>query len=291
MDAAPPAAPVAPVTPPAAKANAPAAKAPDAPAGEPPKVEPKPEPRRYKVKIDDEEVEVDEQELQRGYSHSRAANKRMQEAAKARKEADELIARAKADPWETLKGAGLDPDALAMERVYKLMEAEKMTPEQRAIAERDAKIKEFETREATAKEQAAKAQADVEMAAAREQLNREIPEAAKAHGLPPTPRVGRMMLENMMTQARTGRAPDAGMAARYALETVRAETSALLRDLPPEQVVKVLGADLVAKLNAYAVQQVRGGPPPAPVPPASSPSEGRARQAVLSPAEWREKYG
>lgn len=61
-------------------------------------------PQRFKVPVDGQEMEVDLDELKRGYSHSRAANKRMQEAAAIRKQEETRKQRAMSGDLEWLSG-------------------------------------------------------------------------------------------------------------------------------------------------------------------------------------------
>ena len=56
---------------------------------------PKPRPKR-KLKVDGEELEVDDDELVKGYQNSRSSTKRFQEAARLRKEAEQMKAEAEA---------------------------------------------------------------------------------------------------------------------------------------------------------------------------------------------------
>lgn len=103
-------------------------------------VEAKPTPvlkRKYKLKVDgkEEEIEADDAELTTYLQKGIAAQKRFDEAAKARKEAEAKLAKLKDNPWDVIKELGLDPMEAASKFVIEQYELQQMTPEQRKLRE------------------------------------------------------------------------------------------------------------------------------------------------------------
>jgi len=261
-------------------------------------------PRKLKAKVYGEERELTADYVEgmakelgippefvlRNLQTSAAAQKRMQEAAEAEKRANEWRQKLKADPWEVLKAEGLDPDQQAIARVQRLMEQEAMTPEQRAVAEAQRKAAEVEQKLKAIEEERRTAAEQAETQKHIETLNQAIPAAAEAAGLPRSPAVGRMMVEWMLSQARSGNPADPADAAQYAAETVRGWTSETLRGMNEEQIVSFLGPEVVKRILSHSVAKVRGqaaqaaAPKPAVAPPPK-------KQGYLSPDEWRKLYG
>lgn len=272
---------------------APAAAEPKAPAAAP---EPKPEPRRFKVKVDGQELELPEEEVLRGYQRAAAAQRRFDEVSRLKKEIEEREAAMKAR-YQDPRIAALkqrdpsltDDDALAVIKAQELFERQQMSPEQRALADERKRREELESKLKAEEEAKAQAAEQAELRVHTERLNKSIPEAAKKIGLPATPRAGKIMLEHMLSMAKAGIPPDPVDAAQYAHDTLRAESSALLRDMSDDQVVKFLGPDVVKRINAYSVAQVRGQTQPAPAPQAEAPKP-KEPPRMLTPAEWRAKY-
>lgn len=133
------------------------------PVGQP---EPKAEPRRFRLNVDGEDRELDESQLAREIARLQkdySADKRFKEAAEMRKRAEDRERLLKEKPWDVIREHGHDPRALAEQYLYEEVQRAQMSPEQRAIAERDAKLREYETREQTRAraEQEAKTQQEV----------------------------------------------------------------------------------------------------------------------------------
>jgi hypothetical protein len=263
---------------------------------------PAPAPRKLKAKVYGEEREISADYVEgmakelgippefvlRNLQTSAAAQKRLQEVAEKEKTWAEREAKLKADPWGAFEGQ--DPDAAAIARVQAIMEREAMSPEQRKIAEYEAKLKTVEEeRSARVKEQQTVAQqAETQKVIAK--LNVDLPAAAEAAGLPKSPAVGRMMIDFMLSQARAGMDVNPEDAAQYAKETVAGWTGEVIKGMSGAQIEQFLGPDAIKTLLNHKVAQVRGGTTPAPV-PATSPAAPKKSPAFLSTEEWRRQYG
>lgn len=257
---------------------------------------PKPEPRRFKVKIDGSEQEVDEEELLRGYQRSTAAARRLEEAAKARKEleAREAALKKRFEDPRVLKAAqewGLEPeDAAAVLRARELFEETQLTPEQRALQDERKRREEAERKAKEYEEQQTRAKLDAETQAEIGKLNREVLEAADKAGLPKSPRLGRMMLQHMRTMADAGQTPDAHESARFVMDSLRTEVPHLIGGMNDEQIVGFLGKPVIDRILAWSVARAKGqAPAPAPAPEVKPDAE-RPRPSFLSVEEWRKQY-
>jgi len=136
--------------------------------------------RKHKTKVDGQDLEVDYDELVRGYGHSKAANARMQEAAKLRKEAEarekelgDYIRSWKEQPdraFSLLEQLGVDIDSIAMDRVMKKTQYELMTEAERKAFDNEEKLRRFEAKEA----KEAEAKKALELEELREKASTEL---------------------------------------------------------------------------------------------------------------------
>lgn len=261
---------------------------------EPKPAEKPPEPRRLKLKVDGQEVELDEGEVIRRAQKASAVERRMEELAKARKELEEREAKLKppaADPRVkelTLKNGWTEDEASAFLKVQDLYAREQQTPEQRALADERKRREELEGK-LQAEEKAKKdAALKAEIEAERAKFERAIPEAAEKAGLPKTPHAGRLMVDQLMRQQRSGLPLDFEDAAIAAREALTVETKAILGGMSEAQLEKYLG-EHAERLRKYWVAKVKGDPVPEPKP---EPKNGEVRpKTYLSPDEWRKSMG
>lgn len=126
------------------------------PPGDAPPPAPEP-PRRHKLVIGGREEEYDEPRVLAMAQKGEHASRKYQEAAQMQREAEALKARLKTDAWGVLRDAGLSDEQIqeiAERRVLDAIQRQQMSPEQRAIQERDAKIAAYEAKEREAAETA-----------------------------------------------------------------------------------------------------------------------------------------
>jgi hypothetical protein len=305
---------------PAVPAAAPAASTPPAPAtatstpapaaAVTPDATPKPpEPKRYKAKVYGKDVDIDgsaldsvaqamglkPEELLTASQIRAAGQKALEEASRLRKEAEEFKAQQGKrfqDPRvkALAQQYGVDEErALAILQVQELMQQEQMSPDQRALADERKKREELEAK-LKGEEEAKAAQAqEAEMRVHIDRFNREIPAIADKLGLPKTPRVGSLVVDHMLRQAKAGTEPDANWAAQYALETVRTETKGLLSDMSDDQLAAFLGDEVTKRIVKRTIAKVQNRPAsPVPAPP---PAPEKPANPYLSVAEWRKQFG
>lgn len=105
--------------------------------------------KKLKLKVDGKEIEQivdlnDEEGLKRLLQKGMAAERRMQEAAKQRREAESILNLLQNDPEEALRLLGRDPSKLAEDILERKLREMEMSPEEKARIEMEKKISEYE---------------------------------------------------------------------------------------------------------------------------------------------------
>lgn len=147
-------APTTPIAPPAA-----AQPATPAPASTPGAAAPKAEPvaaakqptaaeiRRLKLKLDGQDIELPEEEVIKLAQMSGAAQKRFQEAATARKQAEDVLTFLKANPKVAMEKLGIDVRKFSEETLTEIIKREQETPEAKKFREQDERLRKYEAKE------------------------------------------------------------------------------------------------------------------------------------------------
>src|ERR1051326_8976996 len=107
------------------------------------------EPRKFKLKVDGQEWEADENELTKYAQIGRAKEKRFEDAAKLRKEAEERMDRLKKDWVSVLKEQGISREDIEKYLGGELRK-DMMSPEEKARLEFEQEKKAFEDAKAEA---------------------------------------------------------------------------------------------------------------------------------------------
>lgn len=217
---------------------------------------------RVKVKVDGEEIEVTLDQAVREYRRRQAADKRFQEASAARKAAEELTGRFKADPWEAMRQLGIDPDKAATERILAKIEEEKLASENPSELERRRAVKQVEE-ERAAKETLQKQIEEAKLGKARDEIRAKIDKqftaALKDAKLPPTPYTVARMADVVAKNLREDPHWDATPAelALLVKEDLQEEFAHVIRDLSPEQIEALLGEKTVKALRQHDLERVK----------------------------------
>jgi Asp-tRNA(Asn)/Glu-tRNA(Gln) amidotransferase A subunit family amidase len=185
----------------------------DAPDQEP---EQTPEPQVFKKKINGKWVEVSSDELWKHYGLEQTARERLQEAARIRKEAEEMQASTASErdqlaqflyelkkrpetAFELLSEMGHDAKKIAKQMVLREMEWERMTPEQKELEElRQYKQQQDQLLERQKEEEETQRLTQAERQAV-EQVDALISEAVKLSGLQPKPKTVARLAEACQT--------------------------------------------------------------------------------------------
>jgi len=105
----------------------------------------------FKLKVNGKEKEVtldwnNKEDIVRRLQMAEASQEAMKKSAELEKTFDREIDRLAKNPWEVLQEMGMDPDALAEERIQQTIEQLQKSPEQIAREERDAELEDLRTR-------------------------------------------------------------------------------------------------------------------------------------------------
>jgi hypothetical protein len=218
---------------------------------------------RYEVKVNGKIHKLTRDELIQKASLGYSAHEKFEESAKQRKEIEKITSNIKKNPVEALMdpSLGLSEDQIrsAFEQWYhnKFILKEELSPEQRRQAERDAKLKRYEEEEL--KQNKAKEEEELNQVTARERehLQKTIIDALEASKLPRTKAVvGRIafyMRENRINGW------DAPM--EHIMELVKNERREEYKELGQvatvEELIDLLGPDLIKKIRQHDLQQLR----------------------------------
>lgn len=149
--------------------------------------------RLFKVKVDNEEIEVDEEELKRGYTHARAAAKRMEEASRTRKEAEEVLKILKENPKYVMEKLGLNPRQFAEMVINEELQEAMLDPKDKELREYKRQLERYQAQEREAREAYEREQKELEMQRYTQEIQTQIVDVLETSGLPKTERtIGRI---------------------------------------------------------------------------------------------------
>jgi len=229
--------------------------------------EPKKEPteeqkeiaRKFKVKINGAEQEVDEGELIRGYSHQQAANKAMQEGKRALKQAEQLVnmLKDKGQLFNVIKELGHDPRQLTEEYLVKQLEEEMLDPKDRAIRERDQRIKDFEEKEKRELEKISQQRHEELKQKFAQQYNQEFVQALQAEKLPPTKVTVAEMARYISRASKVGFEMSATEAAQLVRQDIVDRQKRIIADADPETLINLFGKEVVDKIRQHDLAKLK----------------------------------
>lgn len=258
------------------------------PANSPP---PKVEKKKFKYKADGAEVEeeLDEAEISNRLSLAKAAQKRMQEAANVQRQTKAFYEALQKDPLSVLT----DPKVMGSEKFQQLAEkflsqklAEQMlTPEERAMREKEERLAKYEQEEARRNEEANQAKArQLEEHYAR-QYEQTIITALQSSNLPKNPFTVKRMAERMQKNIQHGLDMEPAQLAQLVKEDYQSELKALVGNADPEAILGIFGEELSNKIRKHDLSKFQAkNPAPKPTGP-SAPPETKQK---MSPREYTE---
>lgn len=270
-----------------------------------------------RLKIEGKEQEIPLKELKRLSALDKVSTRRMQEAAKVQKQAQQIMEALEKDPAELFKMLGKDFDALAEERLAKKYEMMQMSPEQRRAMELEQQVQQMQAKDYESKkgvieeiqklsDQAPKnlekySKEDLiqyrdHLASVHQQaeqsLQQEIVQAWDETKLPKHKMWGTWMAMEMMNhQKRSGEPLQAKEAAAKVKKDWLSFNQQILGAMDGEGLHQALGNEIVRKIIDHNVQratsQASFGQPKSPV--SQTASEQPKKQ--LNQLEWRRAMG
>lgn len=231
---------------------------------------------RLKLKVDgaEEDWEGSEADVARELQLSRAARKRMQEAAEYRKQATEFMERVRKDPVSALKdpSIGVDVKELVKKQLIKEYEDEQLKaqdPREFELREAKAKLEAYEqerkqAEEAWHKEQERLKQEELDTKV-RGQLEQQFIAAMEKSNLPKNAYGLAEMAKVAQISFAKGLDLTPDEMAREAEERMDGNAKRYLGALKGEQLVAKLGPDVVKEVQRYLLAKARGAKAAPPV--------------------------
>jgi hypothetical protein len=250
-----------------------------------------PKPEKYKVKVLDKEEEVTLDELRQGYMHGSAANKKMQEAAKIRKESEEFVHRLKTDPMGLLEDPRLGVNARekAEEYLLKKMEYDAMNPEQKELVESKMKLAKYEAE----KKAAEKAKLDAEsMELSKkysEDYQKEIATALNGAGLPKTEHTVRRMAYYMLQGIDKGYNLKAIDVVPLVKEDYQNDIKSLFGELDGETLLGLLGDGVAEKISKHQISKIKTVGKKVAATEQGQKEDDAPKSKKITKEEWRKK--
>lgn len=205
--------------------------------------------RMMKLKVDGQELELPESEVVALAQQGRSAAKRFQEAAQTRKEAEQIIAFAKANPTEFFQKTGMNARQWAEDYLMGEIKREAMSPEQKKAWENEERLKSYEKREKNAKIEAERAQMAQLERQHMENYDKMFVEALTASGLPKTPFTVMRMAQLTLSAEKKGIPVNSQQIAKLVREDYITEQKALFGATEGDALLEMLGKDVVKKLS------------------------------------------
>lgn len=182
-------------------------------------------PKRKKLKLGDREVEFDEdvaalieerdQVFQKRKEHTRAANERFQQAAEVFKKIEgikpevlDALRNLQNDPWAVHRAMGADPTALVTDYAKQQLAQMEMTPEQRALSQREQQIAQREAQIAEHNQKIEQQEYQRQIDGVRQEFAKSLPPVLEKHNLPDDEFTAGEIGKIIAQQVRSGRQPD-----------------------------------------------------------------------------------
>ncbi len=213
--------------------------------------------RMYKVMVDGQELDVDENELRRGYAHNRAASKRMEEAAMARKEAVEAIKLLKENPKAAMEQLGLSPRQFAEMIINEELSDAMLSPEQKELRSYKQKVEQFENERRQAQQTYEQQQMEEEINRQTESIQGEIINVLDSAGLPKTERTVGRIIYYMQSAIEAGYNVSPKDVIDQVKQDYRYDINSLLGGLPEEVLETFLGKDMISRIAKSTVKSER----------------------------------
>jgi len=241
---------------------------PNAEAKQEPKERPKegkPEPKVWKLKVDGQEIDfdaTDEAQVQRIVQKGLASDRKFQEAAKVRQQAENFVKMLKENPLEVLKhpSLGLNFRELAENFLYEQIQAEAIPPEEKqARAERE-ELERYRKQEQEAKQQHQSKQQEELKEQYRQDYQQKFIEALDSADLPKSDwtitRMATYMREAISKGLTNVTPKDVAHLVKQDWANAQRE---LYSSLDGEKLVKILGDDVAEKIRLYDVAKFKQG--------------------------------
>ena len=205
--------------------------------------------RMLKLTVDGQEMEMAESEVIAMAQKGRSADKRFQEAAQARREAEQVVNFLKSNPKEAFKKLGIDVRKFSEDTLLEMIQHDQMTHEQKKAQENENELRRYRDTEKQAQERA-----HAEALAKQEQeymqsYDATFVKALTESGLPKTPYTVKRMAELTLIATRKGLDLEPSQLAKLVREDYESEMKAMYGQADGDALLELLGKDAVKKLS------------------------------------------
>lgn len=223
---------------------------------------PEDEPVTYKVKVNGEELEVSLDDLVKGYTHGKAAEKKFNEAALMRKQAETFIELLQENPFHVLNEMGVNVRELSEKYLVEILQEEMLPVDEREKKDLQKKLREYEEKERRAKAEREKAE-ELEMYNKyQSDFNTMIKESLEQAGLPNT-KMTRSALAGYMHQVISS--PDIDDSIKSTItfndlvplvvEDFEREMQEFIGRTPTEKLAKITGEEKLKEVRKWDVER------------------------------------
>ena len=215
---------------------------------------------KHRAKVDGTEMDVDYDELVRSYQLQKHLINRTKDVEGLAKKINGLINQdIYNDPIEALKNAGADPDKLqeAIEKaVYKRLQREAMTPEQREAIEAKEELARMKAEKEQSEAQSKQAQYEAQVKQYQEKFETEIVGALREQGIQ-SREVAQMAAYEMLRAQQAGVELSGRDAVREAVKEWRNSLKSSISSLDEERLAEELGPEGIEKVRNYLLKKAK----------------------------------
>lgn len=261
--------------------------------GDPAKEAAKEAIRKHKLKVDGQEVEVDDEELKRGYTHQRAANKKLQEGLKAKKQAEEFITLMKnpekvREVMEKLGYTRQQIREMSEKFLTAELEEEMLDPKEKELRATKKQLDDYRAKEKAEKERIEKQRDDELRAKFSKDYEATFVDAIKTVGLPPTKGMVAEMAKYIRRAADLKYELTPADAAKLVKEDVESSYQRLFGEADAEILVKLIGEQGLQKVRGYDTSRLKDPAANLKTPEHQAETSRKREQSKrMTPAEWR----
>lgn len=223
--------------------------------------------RKLKLKMDGQDLELPEEEVIKLAQQAGVSNKRFQEAAAIKKQAEQVVEFLKANPAEALKHLGIDVRKFSEDTLMEMIKREQESPEQKQIREQQDKLrayaqkeKELEEARIQREQEEARTKAEQEQSAKTQKLIQEYDElftkALASSDLPKNAFTVKRMAELQRINVRKGMELSADQLAKIVKEDYENEHKERISAYKTQD-GKLDGAKLLEMLGAEAEKAIQ----------------------------------
>ena len=233
--------------------------------------------KRMKIKVDsqefDEELpfEFDENNkaqvdyIRRHLQMSKAASKRMQEAAVTRKQAEQFLEALNNDPMRVLS----NPKIMGEEKFREIAEAflskklqeQMLSPEERSRLEKEDRLRKYEEQEKQRQEAEQSEKIQRLQEHYTDHYQKVIVGALEGSNLPKNPFTVKRMAELMQKNLQYGMELEPSTLAQLVREDYQKELVALIGSSNPEQILGLFGEEVSQKIRKHDLEKLKSGNP------------------------------